>query len=150
MTLWLWPEKDLLPGQAYSMQSDMLGPGSALAFSPLQNRLSLTNLQHLVLYFFFFFNHTGCDKWIYAAACLWKIGTICWINAVQQGTSPWVWETDQMKRYIYSEMKLSKISQATDVAINRLTSCITRNFREVCFTVLRSSTALSENTDRGR
>lgn len=55
-----------------------------------------------------------------------------------------------MKRYIYSEMKLSKVSQATDVAINRLTSCITRNFREACFTVLHSSTALKENTNRGR
>lgn len=55
-----------------------------------------------------------------------------------------------MKRYLYSEIKLSKVSKATDVAINRSTSCITRNFRGVCFTVLRSSTALTENTDQGR
>lgn len=46
-------------------------------------------------------------------------------------------------------MKLSKVSQATDVAINRLTSCITRNFKEACFTVLHSSTAPSEFTNRG-
>lgn len=50
---------------------------------------------------------------------------------------------------MYSEIKLSKVSKVTDVAINQLTSRVTRNFRGVCFTVPHPSIVLSENTDWG-
>lgn len=147
--LWLWPENQILPGQAYSViVCSLTHWGQAQPLLSPSFKTGYPWLTFNIWFCIFFFKHTSCDKWIYAVACLWKIGTTYWINAVQQGTSHWVWETDQMKRYIYSEMKISKVSQATDVAINRLTSCITRIFREACFTVLHSSTALSENTNR--
>lgn len=74
-TLWFCLEKQILLRQAYSVMVCSLthwGQAQHLLSPSYETGYPWITFN---IWFCIYFNHTSCDKWIYAIAFLWKIGT---------------------------------------------------------------------------